>query len=427
MNSLSVLVIAYYFPPMGLSGVQRISKFVKYLPDYGWKPIVLTSNTSAYYAFDESLLNELAEKDIPIYRTDEDITKLLKKDKSKKLNYPSKLRQKLQQIVIQTFLQPDSRRFWMKHAIKKAEEILEKNRIDVILSTAPPFTDFLVAKKLAKKYDIPFVLDYRDLWIDNPYYYHTTIFHKNYALKLEKNVLNTAARALVITRDMKNMLLNRYRFLDHNEVAIIPHGFDQEDFDKARPLVKNTNKFVITHSGLFSADLTPGYFFKSLALLFSEKPEIKKDFEVRFVGLLQKKFQKQIVKLELENIIHTTNYVEHIDAVVNLLEADVLWMMVPNPIVTPSRLYEYIGARKPMIISSPESELTRIAESTKAAIITDYKNVIELKNAIYEYYKLWRIGKLPIPDNSVSEKFERKNLTQLLSKELALCVKYRPA
>jgi plasmid rolling circle replication initiator protein Rep len=100
--------------------------------------------------------------------------------------------------------------------------------------------------------------------------------------------------------------------------------------------------------------------------------------------------------------------------------------MIPNSIVTPSRFYEYLGARKPIIFSSPESELTRIAESTKAAIITKHNDVLELKNALYQYYKAWKSSSLPIPDENVVDKFDRKLLTQQLSKELALCVKYRP-
>lgn len=427
MDSLNVLVIAYYFPPMGLSGVQRISKFVKYLPDFGWNPIVLTSNTSAYYAFDNTLLNELIERNIKVYRTDEDITKHLKKNNNSKLNYPSKFRQKIQSKFLQTIFQPDSRRFWMKHALKKAEEIISENRIDVILSTAPPFTDFLVAWKLAKKYDIPFVLDYRDLWIDNPYYFYPTIFHKNYAINLERKILGTASRALVITRDMKNQLLNRYRMLDNNEVSIIPHGFDQEDFDNISQVNKKNDKFIISHSGLFSADLTPTYFLKALSSMFSEKPEIKSEFEIRFIGLLQKKFQKEISKLNLVNNFVITNYIEHKDAIRNLLESDVLWMMVPNSIVTPSRFYEYLGARKPIILCSPESELTKIAESTNAADIVDPKNVNELKISILKYYNHWKSNTLPTPNESIVEKFDRKVLTQQLSKELALCVKYRSA
>lgn len=425
MTSLNVLIIAYYFPPMGLSGVQRITKFVKYLPEFGWNPIVLTSNSSAYYAFDESLLNEINEKNIQIYRTDADISKVVKKNSGSTLNYPGKFRQKIQSSLLQTFLQPDSRRFWAKQAISKADEIFKNNQIDLILTTAPPFTDFLVAHTLSKKYEVPYVLDYRDLWVDNPYYFYATIFHKNYAISLEEKILMNASRSLVITRDMKNKILSRYRFLNYNDIAILPHGFDQEDIDKAASLIQKSNKFVISHSGVFSADLTPEFFFKAVSLLISQKPEIKKDLEIRFVGVLQKKYKKQIVKYKLDEIIKLYGYLEHLESVKVLMESDVLWMMVPNSIVTPSRFYEYLGTRKPLIISSPISELTKIVENSSNVIRTDFKDINAIKNAIWEMYLNWKQNKLTLINNDITDKFDRKFLTKQLAKELAYCVKFR--
>jgi glycosyltransferase involved in cell wall biosynthesis len=410
---------------MGLSGVQRITKFVKYLPEFGWNPIVLTSNSSAYYAFDESLLNEINEKNIQIYRTDADISKVVKKNSGSTLNYPGKFRQKIQSSLLQTFLQPDSRRFWAKQAISKADEIFKNNQIDLILTTAPPFTDFLVAHTLSKKYEVPYVLDYRDLWVDNPYYFYATIFHKNYAISLEEKILMNASRSLVITRDMKNKILSRYRFLNYNDIAILPHGFDQEDIDKAASLIQKSNKFVISHSGVFSADLTPEFFFKAVSLLISQKPEIKKDLEIRFVGVLQKKYKKQIVKYKLDEIIKLYGYLEHLESVKVLMESDVLWMMVPNSIVTPSRFYEYLGTRKPLIISSPISELTKIVENSSNVIRTDFKDINAIKNAIWEMYLNWKQNKLTLINNDITDKFDRKFLTKQLAKELAYCVKFR--
>jgi glycosyltransferase involved in cell wall biosynthesis len=410
---------------MGLSGVQRITKFVKYLPEFGWNPIVLTSNSSAYYAFDESLLNEINEKNIQIYRTDADISKVVKKNSGSTLKYPGKFRQKIQSSLLQTFLQPDSRRFWAKQAISKADEIFKNNQIDLILTTAPPFTDFLVAHTLSKKYEVPYVLDYRDLWVDNPYYFYATIFHKNYAISLEEKILMNASRSLVITRDMKNKILSRYRFLNYNDIAILPHGFDQEDIDKAASLIQKSNKFVISHSGVFSADLTPEFFFKAVSLLISQKPEIKKDLEIRFVGVLQKKYKKQIVKYKLDEIIKLYGYLEHLESVKVLMESDVLWMMVPNSIVTPSRFYEYLGTRKPLIISSPISELTKIVENSSNVIRTDFKDINAIKNAIWEMYLNWKQNKLTLINNDITDKFDRKFLTKQLAKELAYCVKFR--
>lgn len=403
---------------MGLSGVQRISKFVKYLPEFGWNPIVLTANNHPYYAYDDSLLNELLERNITIYRTNEDVSKFLKKGTKPKITYPNKFWKSLQSKIIQTFVQPDSRRFWMKFALKKAEEIFQNHQIDLIFATAPPFTNFLIAQKLSETYNVPFTIDYRDLWVDNPYYFYPTIFHKNYAIDLESNVLKKCSRAIVISRDMKNALLSRYRFLEHNDVAIIPHGYDQQDFDQSSAITKDTDKLVITHSGVFSADLTPKYFIKAVNLLFSEKPQLAQKIEFRFYGILQNQYQRMIMKSKFAESFVLYDYLEHQLLTKELLKSDVLWLMFPKPIVTPSRFYEYLGARKPLLVCSYDSEVARIAQSTNAAIITKPKDVKAIALAIWEFYTKWKNNNLPIPKEEIVEKFERKHLTQLLSKEL---------
>lgn len=408
---------------MGLSGVQRIAKFVKYLPDYGWNPIVLTTNKAPYYAFDETLLDELINKNIKIYRTDEDLTRILGKGDRPKINYPNKFIKNIQSKIIQTFVQPDSRIFWKKHALRKAAQIFRENKIDLILATAPPFTNFLIARELSDKYDVPFVLDYRDLWVDNPYYFYPTIFHKNYAIGLESEVLKKCSKAIVISRDMKNSLISRYRFLEHSDVSIIPHGFDQEDFDNAIPEFRNDNKLIISHSGVFSADLTPKYFIKAVNLLFNERPQLATKIEFRFFGILQKQYQKMIKKSKFSDSFVLNDYLEHRQLVNHLVSSDVLWLMFPRPIVTPSRFYEYLGARKPLLVCSHPGDITRIAESTGAAIVTNPKDTKAIALAIYEFYNKWKNNKLPKPNEAIIEKFERKYLTQLLSKELGYSLK----
>ncbi|TNE34618.1 glycosyl transferase family 1, partial [bacterium] len=170
MPEKKVLVIAYYFPPMGLSGVQRTLKFVKYLPEFGWEPTVLTTSSGSYFAYDDSLLEEIAGTNI--IRTEDKSTKQRK--------YPSTFNQKIGRFVNGFFMQPDSKIGWKKKAIAVGSKIIEESKPDVILSTAPPFTSHLVAAELADKYGIPLVLDYRDQWYGNPFNSMPTKFHKNY-------------------------------------------------------------------------------------------------------------------------------------------------------------------------------------------------------------------------------------------------------
>jgi len=261
------------------------------------------------------------------------------------------------------------------------------------------------------------------LWADNPYYFYPTFFHKNYAINLEQRVLETTARAIVITRDMKNALLNRYRFLNHNDVAIIPHGYDRADFEKNNQQIKSNGKMVITHSGIFSADLTPIPFLNAVKLLFKENPKIAEKIEFRFLGLLQKQYQRKIAKLKYADAFNLLGYVEHSEVIKHLLSSDLLWLMFPKPIVTPSRFYEYLGANKPILVSSYPNEITKIAESTGASFVTKPFDVQEIKKALVTAFKLWDKNALPAPNKSITDKYDRKYLSSLLSIELANSLK----
>lgn len=416
----NVLVIAYYFPPMGLSGVQRTSKFVKYLPEYGWKPHVLTCDSQAYYAFDETLEAEIASERIAVYRTPPDISRFAKPKDGKTMKYPSKFASKLKKMAIQTVCQPDSRISWKKAALALGSEIIENNDIHAIYATAPPFTDFLVAQELSDKYGISFIVDYRDLWVDNAYYFYASPFHKSYAMDLERQTLNRAKRAIVINRFMKEKLIQRYKFLSHDDVTIIPHGFDEADFEPHKRVKPDSNKFTITHSGLFPDDLTPKYFLKGLSLFLSKNPQVREKFLARFVGLLRKSDLKLIKKYKLTDVVTTDGYLPHDETVKALMESDALWMMIPNIIATPSRLYEYLGSRKPMLVCAPEGNIRQTAMESNAAFTTNPKDVKAIAEALENMFNLWKSGALPRAKEEYVEQFDRYKLTGLLARELAL-------
>lgn len=423
-NDLHSLFVAYYFPPMGLSGVQRTLKFVKYLPQNGWDVSVLTTDSPAYYAFDDSLIEDIDFNHTNIYRTPPDISRIAKPKNGGNLTYPSHFSQKLKRLVLQTIFQPDSRISWKKSAVKLGMQIIEENPIHTIYATAPPYTDFLVASELSKNSGLPYILDYRDLWVDNAYYYYVTPFHKSKAINLETKSLTYAKRIVVINRYMKEKLLQRYKFLSHEDISIIPHGYDEEDFAPFRNTKPDPNYFTITHSGLFPDDLTPKYFLKALSLYIKKNPEAKSKIKSVFIGLMRKSHLKMIKKYGLSDIVELQGYVPHNECIAEMMKADVLWMMAPNEIVTPSRLYEYIGARKPIFINISEGSIRQTALETEAAMATSHKNVNEIVEAIDHLYNSWRQGTLPKPNLSYAESFERKRLTTLLARELAFSANY---
>jgi glycosyltransferase involved in cell wall biosynthesis len=190
---------------------------------------VLTSYPDDYYAYDESLDTEIEGKAVNIYRA-----RKYKKSKSslekKPKPFPSYSKQKIGSTLLRTIYLPDSKVHWKAPALRKAETIFKEHEIEAIFATAPPYTDFLVAAELSKKYEVPFIADYRDIWVENPFHYHPTPFHKLKNTKLEEMVLNHAQKIIVITRQHKELLVSKYPFISHTDISIIPHGYDPDDF-----------------------------------------------------------------------------------------------------------------------------------------------------------------------------------------------------
>jgi glycosyltransferase involved in cell wall biosynthesis len=423
----TVLIVAYYFPPMGLSGVQRTLKFVKYLPQFGWKPIILTTpEDTPYYAFDESLLEELQSEidsgKIEIYRTEADPSITKAKKSGKILKLPRHWWQRMRSKIVQVFRQPDSRIGWKDIALKKADEIFATHKIDAIFSTAPPYTDFLIARDLKNKYNVPYLMDYRDAWVDNPVLnFYLTPFHKKKARKIEYEVLRASNAISAANRRMKEVLLSNYLFLDWNDVSIIHHGFDPEDMEKAKLLAANLVKpdtFTITYSGAFYVGRSPKALLQAAKEAIAEVPELGGCLDLNFIGILQKEYKKLVKKYKLETNVTEEGYLPHTESVAHLLASDVLWMTMSDDLSAPGKLYEYLGTRKPILGLVPKkSHAERLLKEYGNAKLAEPDNVAEIKNALIEYFRLWKEWKLPVAsDEEFLKKFDR----QFLAKELAL-------
>lgn len=415
MQDKTVLIIAYYFPPMGLSGVQRTLKFAKFLPEYGWKPMVLTSPISPYYAFDDTLEKERESLGIPVFRTTSK-----RKTKQKQVKFPSTIIQKTARFFSSAIFQPDRFISWKARAVRKGERIFAKNKIDAIFATAPPFTDFLVAKELSEKFGVPFIVDYRDVWIDNPFHYFPTKFHRNYCIKLENEILNKSRKIIVTSRTTKELLIKRYGIVSYDDIVIVPHGYDTDDFEPYKDVTPNAAKFTITHSGLFQDNRTPKFFLKALSEFINKNKIEPGLLEARFVGIMRKNHLKLIGKYNLQGYVNITGFQNHSDVIRNIMQSDVLWMYLDDTVRSPGKLYEYIGARKPLLLCVSEGEMRRTALDTKAAIATNPKDTGMILKAIETYYQLWLEKKLPQPDESFAGRFDRKILTGNLAKELTL-------
>lgn len=422
----NVLVIAYYYPPMGLSGVQRTLKFTKYMGRFNWKPTVITSGRTAYFAHDLSLLKEAEESDIEIIRTEAfDPNSFLSSYGTIKM--PSEIIRKTFSSLSKTIFIPDNKISWAHKAYLKAKEIIKKKKFDIIFVTVPPFSAFMMAAKLKKEFDIPLFVDYRDLWFGNQFAFYPTSYHKYRHKLLEDSALRATDKIVVVNRKIKESLLKTYQFLKFEDITIIPHGFDPADYEKITPQPKSNNKLVITYSGIFYENITPKYLLLAFHKLQKEKTDIAAKIELQFIGHFRKENRKLVKNLGLEDSVKIFGYIEHLEALTKVISSDILWVMLGNKNgmenVSAGKFFEYIGSKKPIVASVPDGATKNAAIEYGASFITGPENVEQIKNTLKEVYNLYINNKLPVPSEEFISYHNRILLTEKLTKEFQFFLK----
>lgn len=416
-----VLVIAYYYPPLGLSGVQRTLKFVKYMKQYNWEPVVLTTGNVAYFAHDKNLLRESESAGVRVERTSaKDINSLLSKLGTVKI--PSEFIRKLFNRLGQIIFIPDNKISWSKAAYKKAEELIEKEKFSAIFVTGPPFSSFRTGSRLKEKFNIPLFLDYRDLWYKSYFSFYATPIHKYLNKKGEYSALKSADKVFVTNRKIKEKLLNNFPFLTFDDIVIVSHGYDSEDFEKIPGIPKPNKRMVITYSGIFMEYNTPEFFLRAFKKLTMERPDIAQDIELHFLGFMRKENLKLVKKLKLEEFVKDLGYMPHDEAIAKIKSCDVLWIMIGEKrnidAILPGKLYEYFGSKKPVIGCVPEGAAKLALQEYGASFLTEPDNIDQIKNTFIKVYDLYKKNELPVPDENYVNKFRRDFLTEQLVKQM---------
>ena len=172
----NLLIVAYYFPPSGGPGVQRVLKHVRYLPDFGWNPIVLTVSNGQYPAIDLSLVDQIRKgtevittkifEPYDVYRwlTGKKKGTAIDVNVIKKDNQKSDFKESIAEFIRATFFIPDARMFWYFSAKKAIDELMKTHQIDAVYSSSPPYTCSMIARYAHQKYDLPWVAGCRDPW-----------------------------------------------------------------------------------------------------------------------------------------------------------------------------------------------------------------------------------------------------------------------
>ena len=422
MPSKKVLIIAYYFPPMGMGGVQRATKFVKYLPQFGWKPVVLTVKDVEYLSFDHSLIQEIPKK-IEIHRTDSldplRILYLIRKFLIRKKEGKSESYTEMKSRFLSWFLFPDNKIGWLPWALAKGFLLCKREKIDLILSTSPPPTSHLIAFLLKLFTGLNWIADFRDLWVGYQFEYHPTFLHRGLKGRLQKTIL-THADAVVTDNEQKaDQLREKSRKIKRLE--IIPQGYDAEDFQASSR--EKTHSFNMAYLGTFSPDCNPEPLFSALSGLIRENIIQREKVRMMHIGLTMGLDLDQLLKkYDLVEIVEKKGYLAHREAIKSLNQADLLLLIISShkqrELISSAKLFEYMAARRPILAVVPtKGAAAQFINQFKAGKVVSYDNIPEIRDALFYFYqkseKKERLSEVKPGDLKF---FERRYLTSRLAK-----------
>ncbi len=381
----NVLIISYYWPPSGGAGVQRWLKFSKYLPQFGWHPIVLTvdEKSANYPQKDFSLVKESSSIETHRTRSFEFYSLYAGMKKDKQVPYGGfsnegepGLFQKIARFIRGNFFIPDPRKAWNRFAIKKAIELIESNDIQVIVTTSPPHSTQLVGLQLKKRFpSIRWIADWRDPWTD--IYFYDKLYPTRRARakdrKYEEQVIQNADFVVVVSDSIKHILQKRYGVDD--KLQIIPNGYDEDDFLTPVSInEKYSNEIVYTGT------LTNEYPLKEIVDLAHNT-----SFRFRFIGNVTPEFKELIRQNGLSARFTFCESVAHREIIKVMKQAGILLLLIPktknNEGILTGKLFEYIGARRPILaIGPPRSDAKNIIESVGGGLFFSYEQTKSVKD-----------------------------------------------
>lgn len=413
---MKVLIITYYWPPAGGSGVQRWLKFVKYLQEFGIEPVVYTVENANYLKQDTSLLNEVPRGIEILKQPIWEPTALLfwKKSKQQTKGISNVSKGGFLSFIRGNFFIPDPKVFWVKPSVSYLQKYLDANDIDVIISTGPPHSVHLIAERLHQKNDVKWLADFRDPWSD--LYYNKDFkqleFAKNKNRKLEESVLKNADCIVTVSNSLKQEFAKTAK-----KVEVITNGYDDE-FVAAENAILDT-KFSISYIGLLPKQSNPKLLFKVLKVLCEENLNFKKDLQLNFIGDI---YEEVKVAIEENKLLQNTNfvgYVSHQKAIEYQNTSQVLLLLIPNVknnkgILT-GKLFEYLKAKRPILAIGPEKgDLAAILQETNSGVIVNFDAEEKLKLEIVVLYQKYKEDKLTVNFNNI-EKYHRKELTKKIA------------
>ena len=413
-----VILIAFYFNQVNEIASKRLRALAKYLPQFGWEPIVIVPdlgfipkenddlNCRIIYTEYEDMFSHFSNKFKKSKSSDFNDSKESKESKDSiefnddklkdSTSYSNPIASRAISIAGEVFAYPDGMKYWHESAFKEASKIMDTEEIDAIISSSWPITCHTIAKDLKEHQDIPWIADLRDLWNLNPYVSHTFIrnyFEKRLELKTFEN-----ADALTTTTDLAAEILSTL----HPKSRIVPilSGYDKDDFKFLEELVSKRDDFssdspeklkFIYAGSLYGGKRDPTYLFEAIRQLEDENKLDPSKISIEFYGD-STGLEDIANRYGLLDIVHIGGKIAHDEVLKKQLNSDVLllisWDNEKEKMFIPGKIYEYFALKKPVLsIGYKEGSLKDLIEETKVGYhVSSLESTKEALLKIYEEF-----------------------------------------
>ena len=412
-----VLLVSCYFPPAGGIQVQRALSIARYLPQHGFDVFVLTGR-AAVPTSDPELL-KLIPKEVEVHRTwTLEPPFYLRKKLWSRVSRPDSssaarpgLMARARAVLarkIKQLLSPDPQILWYPFAVRRASKLIRKKNIQTVLVTAPPFSSFLIANALKRRFpELHLIADIRDEWIE--YILKEFGFRDAdmavRAAQIERAMIESCDRIVNVSATSLQSIRSRYPDEPNEKFALIPNGYDPASFSAFQPRPHNTSRLVIAYVGTIYKPSSPKAFLDAL----DELPELCPAFETRFVGRVVEEFDRSIFD-HRKSLLRFTGFVPQKEAIRFMEEADILLLPWTDRFNIPGKLFEYLATGRPILaLCPPGSDVERIVRETSSGWYVDTDDLAAIQRVLTEIHALQ--GKFPRDRNwEAIRRYERPNL-----------------
>ena len=425
-----VLVIAYYWPPSGGSGVQRWLKFVKYLPSLGWTPYVFTPENPTFAIQDPTLLKDVPKEAevirFPIWEPYGAFFKLSSVFGNKQTAKPTDLVSGKKKSLFQNistwirgnFFIPDPRVFWVKPSVKFLNDFIRDNQINTIITTGPPHSIHLIGLKLKQKNpSLKWLADFRDPWSEWGLLDSLMVgsVARKLHRRLELKVLQKADRVLTITP----FYVRQFEKLSNRKVTLITNGYDEDDFKHM--VIKRSDKFVIRHAGIINEKCDPKPFLIALEQTMNQHPDFQNLVQLDFVGEVHPQVKEFIAQSSLLASVTTfTKSVPHHDLITLYGESALLLIILTGykdaEGYMPGKLFEYLATGLPILGTGPTNgDAAALLDQSGAGKIIEGADLEKIKQALLNAFERWKNSDSTSMQPEGFKRYSREAITKELT------------